>query len=134
MKFEYAQFGPKSPFSGIAVMAVPELADSELTNAQELSGAVAAVKRGGCQFHEKARRVQQAVAIAVIVVNTEDKTRMMGGGENNEGRDITIPVISVASSIGAELVSGAEVHLVKGAAIKALAEAIAVSTSLNSVK
>ena len=114
-------------------MAVPELADSELTNAQELSGAVAVVKRidirqhGFKNFGEPVLQMQHHGITAVIVVNTENEPidRMGTCG------DITIPVISVASSVGADLVNGAEVHLVKGAAIKAIAAALNINASIT---
>ena len=50
------------------------------------------VRRGGCQFHEKARRAQAAGAVAVLVVNTEPGPARMGD-LNNEAGDIIIPVL-----------------------------------------
>ena len=130
VKFQYADFGPLSPFSGSAVMAVPELADSELTNAQELSGAVAVVKRGnsdptqgGTACHEKARRAQDAGALAVIVVNDDEIIRI--GDPDYEAEDIAIPVLSVENSVDwGELNEGIEVSLVpKGKHSSELSEA-----------
>ena len=54
------------------------LADAELTNAAELTGKVAVVRRGGCMFSEKARRAQAAGAEALLVVNTDDEAVGMG--------------------------------------------------------
>ena len=120
MKCLRADFGSKSSFSGQGVRAVPELADADLTNAGALAGAVAVVKRGnsdpssgGVACHQKARRAQHAGAIAVIVVNTEDSVFVMGDPDNKAG-DITIPVMSVPSSVGAKLVDGVEVKCVAG--------------------
>lgn len=47
----------------IAVQAEPILADDELTNALELQGHLAIIKRGVCSFVKKARRAQAAGCI-----------------------------------------------------------------------
>ena len=59
VEFMVAMFGPQTTRLEAPVLAVatqPLLADAELTNVMELAKTVAVVQRGGCQFHEKARR------------------------------------------------------------------------------
>ena len=70
-----AQFGPTevSVQDARCVQALPAVADRPLTNAQDLAGSVALIDRGVVPVVEKARRAQQAGAIAVVIVNTDDK-------------------------------------------------------------
>ena len=108
LKYASANFGRGCSFNGPAIWTIPELADGELTNAESMVGAVAIIKRGGCSFVEKARRAMAAGAIAVVIVNTDDGLREPGDPDN-EGRDISIPVVSVAASSGEEIDNGVEV-------------------------
>ena len=55
------------------MQALPAVADRPLTNAQDLAGSVALIDRGVVPVVEKARRAQQAGAVAVVIVNTDDK-------------------------------------------------------------
>ena len=50
----------------------------------------------------------------MIVVNGEGRTDIGIGDPDNEAGDITIPVMSVPSSVGAKLVDGVEVKCVAG--------------------
>lgn len=84
-----------------AVMVDPPLADKDITNRDELSGAIAVIQRGGVPFVEKARRAQEAEAVAVIVVNSSDDPYVPLG----DGDDITVPVICVNKSDGQEIVA-----------------------------
>ena len=108
LEYASADFGRGYSFNGPAIWTIPELADGELTNAESMVGAVAIIKRGGCSFVEKARRAMAAGAIAVVIVNTDDGL-MEPGDPNNEGRDISIPVVLVAASSGEEIDNGVEV-------------------------
>ena len=102
--FAVARFGPQAARlePTAAALAEPLLVDSELTNAAELAGKVAVVRRGGVQFFEKARRVQAAGAVAMVVVNTEDAPSPMGD-VNKEAGDTTIPCICVGNTDGERL-------------------------------
>ena len=60
------------------VWAVPETAHTALEN--DLRGAIAVVKRGDCSFVEKAVRVGEAGAVAMMVINTEDSLISPGQG------------------------------------------------------
>jgi hypothetical protein len=115
--FEPAAFGPDAAaLAAPAVPAAPLLADAELTNAAELRGKVAVVRRGGdgVPFHARARRAQQARAVAVVIVNNEGNTPAIYTNPNGRGGDITIPSLCVGRADGERLLLG-------GAAVVALA-------------
>jgi hypothetical protein len=57
----------------IAVPACPPLADSAITNAAEVVGKIAVVKRGGNSFVSKALKVQAAGAVAMVCVNNNEE-------------------------------------------------------------
>jgi hypothetical protein len=78
-----------------------------LTNARALYGRVAVVRRGGCEFVEKATRIQQAGAIALIIVNYEDEDVKAGSAEDAAAAAIAIPVVTVRQSVGEPLVAHA---------------------------
>jgi Zn-dependent M28 family amino/carboxypeptidase len=67
----------------------------------QLSGAVALVDRGTCQFWAKEQAAVQRGAIGLVVVDNVDEQRLDAtlGAEN----DVKIPVISVSESDGARL-------------------------------
>ena len=105
--FAVASFGPAAAVlpPTTTVAAEPVLADAALTNAAGLAGMVAVVRRGGCQFHEKARWVQKAGAVAMVVVNAKDARApntedapLPLGDPNKAGGDITIPCICVGKA------------------------------------
>ncbi|KAF1315960.1 Transient receptor potential channel pyrexia, partial [Globisporangium splendens] len=65
-------FGGRDPvtLTSRLVCVTPPLADrEELSNASDVRGAVALVVRDGCSFAQKARRIQAAGAIAMIIAN-----------------------------------------------------------------
>ena len=88
---------------------MPQTADAELWNADELNGAVAVVKRGACPFHEKARRVMNAGAIACVIVLNEGDVLLGPADPEKKAADIGIPVVAVLASVGTKLVDGFEV-------------------------
>lgn len=51
----------------------PPRAEIELANAADLTGAIALIYRGACPFTEKAQRAQNAGAVAVVFVNSDDE-------------------------------------------------------------
>ena len=55
----YGVFGPRSAFSGTAIMCQPPLADADIANAEQIRGNVALVRRGVIPFTEKARKVHK---------------------------------------------------------------------------
>jgi hypothetical protein len=82
-------------------------AAGNLTNARALSGRVAVVRRGGCEFVDKAARVQQAGAIAMVIINYEDEDVKAGSAEGGAANTITIPVVTVRRTVGAPLLAHA---------------------------
>ncbi|KAL4168778.1 hypothetical protein KRP22_012170 [Phytophthora ramorum] len=60
-------------YTGKLVACDPLLADGPLKNAEQLSGAVALLRRGSCPFPEKLERVQRAGAVAAIVCNDDEE-------------------------------------------------------------
>eukprot|EP01043_Picozoa_sp_COSAG02_P047836 COSAG02_NODE_4628_length_5155_cov_3.146931_5_plen_839_part_00 len=116
-----AGFGPRSASlpNCAATVVQPAMADSILSNADEVRGCVAIVRRGGdVPLVVKARRCMEAGARAVLIVNTDDKPlvadahRGPGSDRMDAGDDITVPVLVVPSSALALLQSaGAGVSL-----------------------
>jgi hypothetical protein len=80
------------------MMAEDSLACASLTN--DLTGKVALVYRGTCEFGAKALEAQNAGAVAVIIVNNIPGAPIaMGAGA--VGGSVTIPVIMVSQADGA---------------------------------
>ena len=108
-----ADFGPALTLGGVAgtLVAATDAADSTgpattdacspLDNAAAVSGHVALVDRGTCLFVEKARTVQAAGAIGMVVVNNEAGTSALGMA--GDDTSIAIPVVSVTQADGASL-------------------------------
>jgi hypothetical protein len=116
--FALAKFGPDAAALAptAAVPAAPLLADADLTNAAELAGKVAVVRRGGdgVPFHARARRAQQAGAVAVVIINNEGDTPAAYADGGGKAADIAIPALCVGKADGERLLLG-------GAAVVALA-------------
>lgn len=66
-------------------------------NGSEVSGKIAIIDRGTCEFGTKALNAQKAGAVGCIICNFEEATVNMGAGA--EGGQVTIPVLSVKKSI-----------------------------------
>ncbi|TMW67049.1 hypothetical protein Poli38472_012165 [Pythium oligandrum] len=77
----------------------PPRADLEtLANADDVRGAIALVVRGGCSFIDKARRVQAAGAVAMLLANNtrEEQFTMFTMADESSPesqRDVTIPCV-----------------------------------------
>lgn len=116
-----AGFGPRSASlpNCAATVVQPAMAESTLTNVDEVRGCVAIVHRGGdVPLVVKARRCMEAGARAVLIVNTDDQPlvadahRSSGSDRMDAGDDINVPVLVVPSSASALLQStGAGVAL-----------------------
>lgn len=63
---------------------------------QSLTGKIALIDRGICEFGFKVLKAQEAGAVAAIICNFEDATVAMAGGVN--GGQVTIPSVSLSSS------------------------------------
>ena len=94
-------------YRGPVVATDPLHANAELTNGEALVDSVALAHRGGkSKFAEKARRVAAAGAIALVVVNTEEKLITPTNVDKS-----TIPVLLVSNSDGETLKSATAVSL-----------------------
>ncbi len=71
-------------------------------NVADLTGKIALLYRGACQFGDKARYAQNAGAIGVIIVNN-DPNGYIDPGAGNQGATVTIPVIMISAADGAAL-------------------------------
>ena len=73
-----------------------------------LSGSIALIKRGACQFGLKAINAQNAGAVAVIIYNNNNSGQPINGsgnlGAGDDSNDVTIPVFSMSGASGNELV------------------------------
>ncbi|MCO5260257.1 MAG: T9SS type A sorting domain-containing protein [Crocinitomicaceae bacterium] len=76
---------------------------STLTNAASVNGKIAVVYRNTCEFGAKAKKAQDAGAIAVIILNRDNEVIAMGGG--TDGPNVTIPVVMLSSIDGQLLTS-----------------------------
>ena len=95
----------KGVVTGRIERAQPYLANGDLLNSEALRGSIAITGRGGCPFTDKARALEQAGAIAVVIVNHADMLFNVLG----EASEVTIPVVSVTKSDGESLQNGARV-------------------------
>jgi hypothetical protein len=90
------------------VMVAPMFADSALTNAGQLSGNIAVVYRGKVGFHKKVKRLIDAGACGVVVVNDDargaDSLITMAEAKAIPG-GIEIPIMLVSFNSG-EYIAG----------------------------
>lgn len=77
----------------------------DLTNASEIDGKIAVIKRGNCPFVDKVLNAQNAGAIAVIVINNEPGQPIRMGGES---ATINIPSLMISQMDGLDLISALE--------------------------
>jgi hypothetical protein len=77
-----------------------------LTNAAAVNGKIAVVYRNTCEFGRKAKRAQDAGAIAVIILNRDPE--VIGIGAGTDGSTVTIPVVMLSSIDGAILTNEME--------------------------
>jgi extracellular elastinolytic metalloproteinase len=68
------------------------------TITMDLTGKIAVIDRGTCEFGKKALNAQKKGAIAVIIVNFDPSAPGMAAGAS--GGQVTIPVLSVSSITG----------------------------------
>ncbi|XP_077267006.1 ER degradation enhancer, mannosidase alpha-like 2 isoform X1 [Temnothorax americanus] len=112
-----AQFGPElqNKITGKVIFTYPPAACTNLLNADRLAGKIVIMDRGNCMFIEKARRIQQAGALAGIVLDnvagssaaTSPMFAMSGDGK--EVDDVTIPVVFLFFTEAAELMKAINV-------------------------
>ncbi|MGN6478761.1 PA domain-containing protein [Luteibacter sp.] len=103
--YQYAQgaFGPlatASNFSGSVVQAAPADACTAITNGSAISGHIALIDRGTCNFTDKVAFAQTAGATAVLIANNQAGAITPGGTPTTT---INIPVIAVSQVDGNKL-------------------------------
>jgi hypothetical protein len=95
-----AAFGPHltpSGVTGIAALASPNDGCAALTNAGVISGKIAVIDRGSCNFTVKVKNAQSAGAIGVLIVdNGGTPLTLMGGADSS----ITIASVLVSQADG----------------------------------
>jgi hypothetical protein len=96
-----ADFGPHVSIAGTTgsvVQATPADGCSALTNAAAVSGHLALIDRGTCNFVVKVKNAQNAGAIGVIIANNQTSPAVieMGGGDST----ITIPSLMISLTDG----------------------------------
>ena len=87
----------------------PDTSDAcgDIVNEAAMNGKIAIVRRGSCNFSLKALKVQEAGAIAVIVVNNNnDNPFNMAAG--SDGPSVTIPALMVSKANGEALITAME--------------------------
>jgi len=73
-----------------------------IANASEVNGKIAVVYRGECQFSDKALNVQNAGAVALVIINSQPGGPVgMAGG--TVAAQVTIPVVMISQDDGAAL-------------------------------
>jgi PA domain len=105
-----ADFGPSLTSSGVTgniVYASPTDGCSSLTNSGAISGRIALVDRGNCNFDLKVQNAQNAGAIAVVIgnvinQNNSDPTAIinMSGATTSIDATILIPTVSISVNDG----------------------------------
>ena len=103
-------FEETGPISGSLVPGAPLNGCAPLTNASEISGNIAFIIRGTCDFLVKYTNAQTAGAVAIVVYNdgtAADRIDpiVMGGLDDT----ITIPGLMISSTIGSQLVTASDV-------------------------
>ena len=90
-----------------------------------LRGQIAVVRRGGVTFVHKARRVQEAGAIGLIVINNSEVPCLVESQDSDHVDDLNISVVCVRRSDGESLLqtlgySNCLVSLVTGSRASAM--------------
>lgn len=110
--YSTASFGVRVPAKGISGLlvvtddgsgATSTLACQDIVNGAEVSGNIAFVRRGTCDFDEKVFRAQEVGAVAVVIANNVDDALILPAGDSIiEGvlQDITIPVVMISRADG----------------------------------
>ncbi|MCE9659350.1 MAG: M36 family metallopeptidase [Burkholderiales bacterium] len=97
-----AQFGPALTTTGLSQAIVASSpADACATVSAAVSGKIALVDRGTCDFVTKAQKVQAAGALGMIVANNQGGTDTFVMGGTN--RRVTIPSVMISQNDGAAL-------------------------------
>jgi len=105
----HATYGILAKVSGALVNADPITAHTELTNADQIKGCVAYIKRGGAPFTKKARAAVAAGACACVVANHDKET--FGMSYTDDGlpfEALNIPCVMISAEIAEKLGSSTD--------------------------
>lgn len=104
-----AEFGPRHcDITAQVAWANPFFAESTLTNPAALRGRIALINRGGgVSFFEKARRAQEAGAVAVVVINQDDRPFIAHHEPTDRIDGVMLPVVCMPKGAGEELLTQA---------------------------
>jgi len=108
-EFNVASFGPQEfDLSGNIVVATDGTAPTtdlceDLTNASAISGKIAIIDRGTCSFESKVQKVEEAGAIAAIIVNNQPSGTITMGEDTAAGVDANIPSMMITYDDGAAI-------------------------------
>lgn len=98
--------------------AADSLGCGTFVNSNAMSGNIALIFRGSCQFGTKALNAQNAGAAAVIIVNNTGGNATMNMSAGNDGGSVNIPVVMISQNNGTiinnELNSGSNVSALLG--------------------
>lgn len=78
-----------------------------LTNGADISGKIAVVYRGSCEFGAKALNANAAGALAVVIINNVPGSPV-GMGAGAVGDQVTVPVVMISAEAGALLKAAIE--------------------------
>jgi len=97
-RFNKAEFGQCTGITEARVVrAEPAMADSDITNAEELKGAIALINRGAVPFGDKAERALACGAVGVIFSNHPDEELFVPStGDNEAAEKAQIPVVLIS--------------------------------------
>lgn len=90
-----------------------------LSNAAEVAGKIALVRRGTCEFGVKALNAQNAGAIATIIYNNQGGDAVLSPGPGASGGSVTIPVAFIGQNDGDELAAALQAGAATGAMLPA---------------
>ncbi|KAJ6710811.1 SIGNAL PEPTIDE PEPTIDASE-LIKE 5, partial [Salix koriyanagi] len=110
-----ARFGDFSSKRGEEYLSYLATSKEIYLSQGSLSGSIATVVRGGCDFTTKAEIAQSEGAAALLVINDEEELAEMGCEKGSSAQDISIPVVLIPKSGGQYLnksiVDGQKVEL-----------------------
>ena len=91
----FAATSPHSSVTGDVVYAVPNVADTALTNAAEVAGHIVLIDRGAVTFATKAANAQDAGAIGIIVANNAGDPIVQGSTGT-----VNVPDVMISTADG----------------------------------
>jgi len=102
-----ADFRTMAPLDNLPVVAVePFNACGAITNKEAIKNKIALVVRSGCVFTEKAKKLQDAGAAMMLVMQNDNSPPIVMGATPDIAKGLTIPSGMIAKSLGDRLQDG----------------------------